>query len=291
MQLDLRFAAQRHTNKRTTYVPPRDPIDPERYTVDEIANDTTCKNFVLQHHYSSSFPAAIASFGLFETAPAMHSILVGIACFSVPMNTGSNIKSLLEAGETQCELGRFVLTDEVGQNAETWMIRRALRGLAATKRIPDGQGGTKPKHPICVSFSDPVPRYAQDGRVAFHGHFGKIYGIAGNATYLGRSKPKLMYVCRDGTAIVSRTLNKLRNNESGSEHVYKHLIKMGAPAIQSGEDEKEYVVRALREGPFQPVRHRGNHKYNWALGSHTRKRKIRAALDQDLPYPTHTDAC
>ena len=289
MQLDLRLVAQRHTEGRATYVPPRDVIDPASYAVEEIANEAQCKPFVLRHHYSASFPAAICSFGLFEASPARASRLVGIACFSVPMNALAEDRARLAAGEATCELGRFVLTDEVGCNAESYFLRRALRGLAASRRVSDGRGGTAPKYPIVVSFSDPVPRVDAQGRVTFRGHYGHAYGQASHATYRGRGSPKTMWSCRDGSALVARTLNKLRNGESGAGHVYRLLASHGAPAIRPGEGDKDYVARALRDGPFRALRHKGNHRFAWATGTHARRKALRAAMDANLPYPTHTD--
>jgi hypothetical protein len=259
--------------------------------VDQISNETTCKRFVLKHHYSGSIPPAIASFGLFEATGVVQSRLVGIACFTVPMNWGAKEAALLQPEERPAELGRFVLLDEVGANAETWFLSRALRGFAAAKRSPNGEGGTKARHPICVSYSDPVPRTSEDGRITFRGHFGHVYGPAGGGIYTGRGSRKTIWLCRDGSALVARTLNKLRASESGDAHVYRMMLAAGAPRMKSNENPRSYVERALRDGPFRRILHAGNHRYIFTLGSYARQRTLKTALQTDLPYPNRTDVC
>ena len=299
MQLDLTLACHRHRLGRSTFTRPTTVIDPSRLHVDRIANDTTARRFVEAHHYARSFPAAIASFGLFESSPSAPAELVGVATFSVPMNLGRDVSSLLEDGESACELGRFVLLDHVPHGAETFFLKRARAGLASAKvRRCGTSGSTRPKYPIVISFSDPVPRWDSSGNVAFRGHYGAIYqdsgGEGGSGTgmglYVGRGSPKTMWIARDGSALVDRTLNKLRNGECGDASVYAMLARLGAPSIRPGEGGKEYVARALRDGPFQRARHRGNHRYIFLAGSHSRRRQLAREIGPGLPYPRWTDA-
>ena len=63
-----------------------------------------------------------------------------------------------------------------------------------------------------MSFSDPVPRRAIDGRVIFAGHLGTIYQVH-NATYIGRSRPTTLRLLPDASVLSSRALQKLRGGE------------------------------------------------------------------------------
>ncbi len=297
LQLNLGLVSQRHRLGRTFYQPVREYFDPAQHHVDEIPNETVAKRFILQHHYARSFPAAIASFGLFRTAAVGASELVGVATFSVPMNFSQTLQGLLRDGERICELGRFVLLDEVGSNAETWFLARARRAFGVSRRHPvAAAGSTVETYPLLVSFSDPVPRTDLAGLVMFHGHLGRIYqgdrdGGAGTGMglYTGRGTAKTMWLAPDGTSLVDRTLNKLRNGESGEEHVYRLLLSHGAPRRECLEPGPDYVRRALVEGPFRRVRHRGNHRYIFIAGGHKRRRDLRGAIGEGLPYPRITD--
>jgi hypothetical protein len=293
MQLDLALTSQRHNRGRIFYRPTREYFDASRHYVEQIANETAAKPFVLAHHYSGSFPAAIASFGLFERSGPSPAALVGVATFSVPMGISAALTALLDPEERTCELGRFVLLDHVGSNAESWFLSRARAGLAAAKRIP---GTNRPMYPVCVSFSDPVPRSDAAGRLLFVGHFGRIYqgGTDGGAgtgmgVYTGRGAAKVMWLTRDGHSLVDRTLNKLRNEEVGARHVYELLRGHGADPRRPLEGNNDYVARVLREGPFRRVSHRGCHRYIFTAGSHKRQRDIRASIGPAKAYPRFTD--
>jgi hypothetical protein len=297
MQLDLNLTVQRHNQGRIFYRPTREYFDPRQHHVDQIPNDTTAKNFILAHHYSQSFPAAIASFGLFETSATSPACLVGVATFSVPMGTSKTFIKLLEADEQICELGRFVLLDHVGSNAETWFLAKARSRLARAKRTsPTASMASKPVHPLIISYSDPVPRSNARGDICFRGHFGKIYqgekdggANTGMGLYTGRGAAKTMWLTQDGSCFVDRILNKLKNGETGEQYVQALLLKHGAPRRDALEPGSHYVTRALREGPFRLVRHRGNHRYIFTAGCHKRQKQLRQQIDPQLPYPRFTD--
>ena len=298
MQLDLQIACQRHRDGRTSYTPVRPFADFSKLAVAQIANETEAKPFVEQHHYAGSFPAAIASFGLFESRGYhQRAELVGVATFSVPMNVASDAKAALMPGERACELGRFVLLDHIGTNGETFLLGHARRSLDKAKTfVCPSSKAPRPLYPIILAFSDPVPRATATGAITFRGHIGKIYqagphgGInTGLGLYLGRGTAKTMWLTQDAIAIVDRTLNKLRNAESGARHVYELLIRHGAPQIKAGESDKAYVSRALSSGAFRKVYHRGNHRYVFSAGSHKRRKEVQTALNRNLPYPRWTD--
>jgi hypothetical protein len=64
---------QRWHHKRDSYRPAGEVIDPRRYEVATIADDTTAKAFVLQHHYAGTFPAARFRYGLYEVGNGQES--------------------------------------------------------------------------------------------------------------------------------------------------------------------------------------------------------------------------
>ena len=168
---------QRWRDRRGTYRPAREVFDPRVHDVAEIAQDRVARAFVVQHHYSGTYPAARRRFGLYEGGA-----LVGVAVFSVPMSYAS----LRPWGPGDAvELGRLVLLDRVLANAESWFVRRALDALAR-----DGFAGV-------VSHSDPVARCDVDGRAVFAGHIGTVYQALG-AVYTGRASPRTMLVAADG---------------------------------------------------------------------------------------------
>ena len=134
------------------------------------------------------------------------------------------------------------------------------------------------------------------GRVIFHGHLGRIYqgdrdgGVGtGMGLYTGRGSAKTMWLAPDGTSLVDRTLNKLRNGESGEDHAYRLLLSYGAPRRECLEPGPAYVQRALADGPFRRVRHRGNHRYIFVAGGHKRRLELRGVIGEGLPYPRLTD--
>ena len=156
--LDLTVACQRHTLKRTTYLTARPPFDPSRFGVEPI-DTADARTFVETHHYSGTFPVEIASYGLFESKPNARAALVGVAVFSIPVNTPAALTALLEPGQTVCDLGRFILNDHVLANAETWFLTRAYRALRQDKTLADGR---TPRFPFSTSYSDPCPRPSFD---------------------------------------------------------------------------------------------------------------------------------
>src|SRR5206468_2839829 len=88
------------------------------------------------------------------------------------------------------ELGRFVLLDEVAGNGETWFLARCFEQLRG--RVVG-----------VVSFSDPIPRTAINGREVFPGHIGGIYQ-AFNGRCLGRGTPRTLRLLPDGTVFSDR---------------------------------------------------------------------------------------
>ena len=71
------FGNQRWRRGRAIYRPPAEPIRTANYEVIELPDDRLAKAFVVEHHYSGSYPAARWRFGLFYRG-----LLQGVAVFS-----------------------------------------------------------------------------------------------------------------------------------------------------------------------------------------------------------------
>lgn len=249
---------QRWRAGRARYRPAREPIDVARHEVAAIADDTA-KRFVIEHHYSGTYPAARFRFGLYRGE-----LLVGVAVFSVPANPRA-LDVLPGGAESGVELGRFVLLDDVPANGETWFLGRAFEALRGM-----GIAGV-------VSFSDPQPRATSAGGVVFPGHIGTIYQ-AHNASYLGTSKAERRRLLPDGTMLHNRALTKIRREERGWRYAMAQLVEHGAAPLRD-EAPRAWLDRELAR-ITRTVAHPGNHKYAWAL-----HRRDRRHLPTSRPYP------
>lgn len=227
----------------------RAPIVRSQFDVASIDDDTTARAFIEQHHYSRSYPAARERYGLYRLGE-----LVGVVVFSQPTNDKSITKTFTLCGGRQklpaadgADLGRLVLLDEIGANAESYFVARCFELLR-----PMGFRGA-------ISFSDPVPRTTLDGRMVLAGHVGTVYQAL-NAVYLGRSCARTLRLLPDGTVLNPRTLQKIRKQEVGWMSAVASLEAMGAPALR--DDPREWV-RLIVPMVTRPLRHPGNHKYAW----------------------------
>ncbi|HEY5658341.1 MAG TPA: hypothetical protein VIY27_11195 [Myxococcota bacterium] len=256
----LGLFCQRWRDRRDSYRPAGETIDPRSFEVAPIPDDSTARAFVERHHYSASYPAARERFGLHRGAE-----LVGVAVFSVPVQPRA-LDCLPGEREASVELGRFVLVDDVRANGESWFLARCFEHLRA-----EGYTGV-------VSFSDPVARPRADGSLVHGGHVGTIYQ-ATNALYLGRSKPDTLRLLPDGTCLHRRARAKLRAGERGAAYVERLLASHGARARRPGEARARWADDVITK-VTRPLRHAGNHKYAWAL-----RRADRRHMPASLPYP------
>jgi hypothetical protein len=250
---------QRWREGRSSYRVPDEVINTRLYEVGAIPDDATPKAFVEAHHYSGSYPAARFRAGLYRRGH-----LVGVAIYSEPVNKRT-VPKWAGLGAVGCELGRFVLLDDVPGNGETWFLARARKLLAKAK----------PELDFVVSFSDPFERHSAAGELVKPGHVGTIYQ-ASNARYCGRSARNTIYMTTSGEVITHRTLSKVRAGESGSGYAEEKLLRAGAPRRHLGETGPEYVTRFLASPGIRRVRHPGNHVY--LFGVHER-------VINEKPYP------
>lgn len=242
--------------------PAREVIDVRKLEVAEI-DRLDARAFVVAHHYESSMPADRFRYGLFDAGG-----LVGAAVYSQPIR--DEVTSILPGDPLErTELGRLVLLDHVGANAESFFVARCME-LLRTERLTG-----------FVSFSDPVPRTALDGTVTMPGHIGNCYQAL-NGVYLGRSRVDTVRILPDGTNLTSRSLAKIRRRERGWRPAVERLVSYGARGPRMGEDLAAWLVEVLPT-IARTFRHPGKHRYAWTL--HRRDRKH---LPASLPYPKFT---
>jgi hypothetical protein len=245
-------------------------FDPQDFAVEPLA-ELAAKRFVTTHHYSQTYPASSRRFGLY-----LGGGLAGVAVFGIPMQMRALtlvFPELIPVRES-LECSRFVLLDEVPGNGESWFLARCFEALAA--------GGIRG----VLSFADPVLRRAIDGRIICPGHLGTFYQ-ASNGHYLGRSTPRTIDLLPDGTTLSARALQKVRRQERGHAYVERLLISWGAPVPRAGVDPTAWLADALDAIGVRQLRHPGNHRYAFPLGTNRRERRdIRLGLP-DAPYPKH----
>lgn len=278
---------QRWEERRASYRPAGEVIRPSEYDVEEIPDDVTARAFIERHHYSSDYPAARFRFAL-----TRHGHRVGMAVFSHPVNNRT-LTNVFNADPLEAtELGRFVLLDEVPGNGESWFGSRILDALRR-KVVVDRKTGRELRGiQGVVSFSDPMPRRAADGRLVLCGHWGCIYQAL-SATYLGRGDGRKLHLLPDGRVFNHRTEQKIRKMEQGWKSGVEELQSYGAGPLTSAPSEwlAYWLPRVTK-----PLRHRGNHKYAFGLGRHARRdlaaAAARAAEQAQVPklsYPKTVD--
>lgn len=264
--------SQRWRDRRCRWVPAASEIDPGTIAVDVIDTVREATPFVHQHHYAGSMPLTRLSVGLFRNGGGGRSELVGVCVFSHPVNNASVPKSAgLEDPRTACDLGRLVLLDDTGGNAETWLLSRAFRLLRREK----------PEIISVISYADPIRRVDNRGQVFMPGHVGALYSVMGSR-YTGRSSARTDLILPSGQPISGRAISKIRNAQSGHRYAVDQLVRAGAREPYVGEDRSAWLGDLERSGFLRRQRHPGNHIYLFPL---TRAAKIAARAVPDLPYP------
>jgi hypothetical protein len=245
--LDAQFPLldKRWNRRAQRFVAPHERMDPSCYTV-RVISVADARAFVEDHHYSGNMPAARLSVGLIREGR-----IVGVAVFSHPMNDAVLTKYL--GTREGCELGRFVLLDSEGFNAETWFLARCFRALRVEK--PDLRG--------VVSFSDPMERRdPQSDALLKRAHFGTIYRAA-NASFQGRSSARHLLIAPDGSVVNARALSKIRNGERGRDYAERNMIAAGVPERSAEETPRAWLERVAPL--LTRVYHPGNLAFTFAL--------------------------
>lgn len=253
-QLALGEGCQRWLDRRPRYRPPGEPFDPGRCEV-ALIDEATAKPWVIQHHYSGSYPAARLRVGLFLRERYRREQLGGVAVFSVPMNQAVVPAYLGIEPAAGVELGRFVLLDHelLAANAETWFLARAFR-LARRELQAAG----------IVAYCDPLPRLDERGNVVKRGHTGTIYS-AHNGRYAGRSAARTLTLLPSGQVISERTLSKLRAGDVGAAYAERLLLAGGCRRRRPGEAASVYLRELAELGELRRERHPGNLAFTWSL--------------------------
>lgn len=221
----------------------------------------TAKKFVVESHYSRSFPASRRRFGLFRRGT-----LIGTAVFSHPMSDKVLTNNFGGQASESIELGRFVISDLAEDfNSESWFFAQCRRELSR-----EGFRGI-------VSFCDDLIRTNVAGETIFGGHLG-VFLKASNAVYTGRSERTSIRLLPDGRVFSKRAISKIRNSEQGHEYASKILVSFGADEPPMGERERKIWLETWLEILTRKVRHPGNHRYLFGL-----QKKIE--LPKSLPYP------
>lgn len=267
--------SQRWRERRSRFIENDTTIDARHYAVDVIHCQRVAKPFVIEHHYSGTFPATRLSCGLFRNGPAGASELVGVCAFSVPVNNASvamqtGLKDPCEAAD----LGRLVLLDDVEANGESWFVSRAFSLLRQQK----------PAIQSVIAYSDPVPRYSHDGAKIMPGHCGLIYQAL-SASFRGRSKARVLTLLPNGLVLSPRAVSKIRAQDTGAAYAERQLLDAGAPPRHFAECPETWLDRLARCGFFSHVRHPGNLVYAFAL---TKAAKRAARTVPSLPFPRLT---
>lgn len=267
-------------------------FDARRYAV-TVLDEATARAFCTAHHYSSAWPAARLRYGLVDlrdcgehvgaagAVPVAGGTLVGVAVLGVPMHVGvlSGPFPALEPYLESLELSRLVLLDAVAANGESWFCARAFR-LAAEAGVRG-----------LIAFSDPMPRWrATTGEpvLIMPGHCGYVYQGLGSA-YLGRATPRTLTMLPDATVLTARAVAKVRNAEPGHLGVVARLVRLGASPLGDGQDRAGWLRQALAEVGARQVRHRGNHRFAFALGRTRAERSRTTIAGPAYPYPKLPD--
>ncbi len=256
----LTEVCQRWRYWRGTYRPKGEPINPRSYDV-AVMPYAEAKAFVAAHHYSGRMASSIFRVGLYRRHE-----LVGVASFGNGPSQQSMDIALPYPDVRRADLARFVLLDDVPANGETWF-------LAQVFRLARGEG-----FEAFVAYSDPEPRVDLRGQVVFPGHVGTIYQ-AHNAVYTGRTDTRTKYLFADGSILTDAELSKLRAKKQGWQYVMERLLSHGARPLRKKEDWVDWCAQA-RISTTRRWRHRGTHRYLWALD-----RVLQKQFPESQTYP------
>lgn len=264
--------SQRWRDRRSRWVPAASEIDAKRLAVDVIDTCKIAGPFVRAHHYAASMPVTRLSIGLFADGEGGRSEPVGVCVFSHPVDDASVPENAgLQNPRAACDLGRLVVLDSQGGNAESFLVARAFRLFRREK----------PEILSVISYADPVRRSDATGHVFMPGHVGGLYAVMA-ARYVGRSTPRTDLLTPDGRPISSRALSKIRNAECGQRYAMDDLLHAGATPPRHGQDRTAWLADLEHAGFLRRRRHPGCHTYVVPL---TRAARHAAAKVPDHPYP------
>jgi hypothetical protein len=255
---------QRWTLGREHRRPAGELIKTSAYDVEPIASAAVARAFVKLHHYAGSASSTAHRFGLYCRGE-----LVGAALFGPPasMNAHRAVFPTLTIDEA-VTLGRLVLLDEVAGNGESWFVARCFALLRERDIV------------AVETCADPQPRTTAAGKPVHRGHYGCVYQSL-NARYVGKTNASTLRLFPDGTCYSNRTSGKLAQGDVGRAYAARQLERWGADPLRDGEDALAWL-RLWRGRLTRAMRHKGNHRYVWALDRRRRREVLRAPA---LAYP------
>lgn len=255
------------------WISPGNLFDENGYGV-EIIPDRIAKPFVVEHHYSGTYPASRLAVGLFRATKGAAAEMCGVAVFSVGIQPRSIPAYTGYPAVRGVELGRFVLLDSVGYNGETWFLRRALCALRSS--LPDVD--------VVLSYADPMERRDPiTAALQKPAHYGTIYQ-AGNAVFAGRARPGTLVIAPNGRTISRRALSKITLGEQGRDYAIEQLRSAGVPSPQASESPAVWLSRMYQAGVLRRVRHPGNFADVFGL-SRAAKSAVFTHARGGKPYP------
>lgn len=251
---------QRWRDKKPVFQVRENCFNPRIHDVAPI-DEKTAKDFILNTHYSRSFPASRRRFGLFRRGA-----LIGAAVFSHPMNDRVLTNYFGGKAAESLELGRFAILDLADDfNSESWFFARCRAELKK-----EGFRGI-------VAFSDDLRRTDISGKTCFSGHLGVFYGSS-NGIYTGRSERTSIRLLPDGTVFSKRAVSKIRNGEQGHEYASRILASYGADQPPMDAEARKLWLQFWLDKLTRRVTHPGNHRYIFGL-----QKSIE--LPKSLPFP------
>lgn len=266
---------QRWRERRDSYRKRGEAFDPSAYGVELLDRHAPARDLVVRHHYAASWPSVSVCVGLYQRRAWFTPELVGVCTFGTGTNEDAPTKWLGVGPREALVLNRLVLLDEVPFNGESWFVARAFAILRAER--PDLRG--------VLSYSDPVARRDETGRIVMPGHVGVTYQAKG-ARRVGVTASETKWLDARGCVLDPRSLAKVRNEEEpGGASYAAYLVALGAPPRRVLESPRAWVERITRggEGPFTRFRHPGN--YIYAFGPSGTARDVPPTTAKALPYP------
>lgn len=262
--------SQRWRDRRAQFLLPDSVINPAEFAVAEIPS-RMAREFVKAHHYLGSSPPCRVAVGLFRNSRPS-SRLVGVAMFTVPVQSAALPLHTGMPASAGVELGRLALLDEVASNGETWMLRRAFSVLRMAR----------PALEAVTAYSDPTPRFGPTGEQTHAGHVGHIYyAYAGAKSYRGQRPARRVLLTPDGQVFPARTISKIRNGESGAAGGVDALVRKGAPRPIT-DDLRTWFDSLAPMGFLTARKAAGVHAYAFAL---TRRARQAAKALHSPPRP------
>lgn len=248
--------SQRMTEGRVTWRPHRELFNARAHDV-VLIDPGVAEAFVARHHYAGSCSPTAHPYGLHDRGE-----LVGVAVFGPLPSMNAHRKVFPTLSTTEgVTLGRFVLTEGVRFNAESWFVARCFELLPERSVI------------AVESCADPVPRHLPDGTQIKPGHIGQIYQ-ATNGVHIGRTNRATLRILPDGTCLSNRTQGKLVRGERGEGRAVAQLVKWGADPLRHDEDAEAWL-ELWRSRLTRSMRHPGNYRYLWCLNKRRRREVMR----------------